>query len=520
MHDSNHPNDDDLLFFVDEHDDAPGQGDSETWKVLIVDDDAEVHKVTRVVLAGMRFDDKPLEFFSAYSAAEAKRWLCDHPDMAVVLLDVVMESDDAGLHLVQHIREGLNNSHVRIVLRTGQPGYAPEERVIVDYDINCYVSKTELTAQKLFSTVYVALRAYRDIRTIDLNRRGLEQIIQSSANIFRMQSMRMFASGVLTQLTSLLRLNRNAIYCQMSGFAATKNERDFYILAATGDYSPMVNRPIRSAVSPSIREDLERAMRAGQSLALGNRYVGYFHSQNGSENLVYLEGFNGWSDWDRNWVELFCSNVGIAFDNISLNEEIESTQREIIFTLGGVVEARSKETGCHVKRVSEYSRLLGKLYGLTREETELLRMASPMHDVGKIAIEDAILNKPGPLTANEYEQMKKHTIAGHEMLQHSNRRILRTAAQIALEHHEKYNGGGYPYGLRGEKIHIYSRITAVADVFDALNNDRVYRAAWPIEDILGLFQQERGHHFDPYLVDLVVKHLDEFLKIQQAFPDH
>ena len=203
----------------------------------------------------------------------------------------------------------------------------------------------------------------------------------------------------------------------------------------------------------------------------------------------------------------------------NLNEEIQSTQREVVFTMGAIGEMRSKETGNHVKRVALYSELIAKYYGLDDEEVQLLKEASPMHDIGKVAIADAILHKPAKLTTDEFEIMKQHTSLGYEMLKYSNRDILKTAATVAFEHHEKYDGTGYPQGLKGEEIHLYGRITAVADVFDALGSKRVYKEAWGDEEIFHLFKQERGKHFDPKIVDIFFDHVNEFLQIRDSLKD-
>ncbi len=198
-----------------------------------------------------------------------------------------------------------------------------------------------------------------------------------------------------------------------------------------------------------------------------------------------------------------------------LNSEIESTQREVVFTMGAIAEERSKETSNHVKRVAEYSLILARLYGLSLEESILLKDASPMHDIGKIGIEDAILNKPGRFNDEEFKIMQSHAELGYRMLKHSKRSILKTAAIVAYEHHEKWDGTGYPRGLKGENIHIYGRITAIADVFDALGSERVYKKAWPLEKILKLFEEEKGKHFDPELVDIFIDNLPHFLAARE-----
>lgn len=201
-------------------------------------------------------------------------------------------------------------------------------------------------------------------------------------------------------------------------------------------------------------------------------------------------------------------------DVIKLNAEMLETQKEVVYTLGAIAETRSKETGLHVRRVAEYSYLLAKLYGLSEHDAEILKQASPMHDIGKVGIPDAILNKPGKLTYEEFEVIKTHAELGYEMLKHSSREILKASAVVAYEHHEKWDGSGYPRGLKGEKIHVFGRITAVADVFDALGHERVYKEAWDIQSILSLFKRERGKHFDPVLIDLFLANLDAFLEIK------
>ena len=149
----------------------------------------------------------------------------------------------------------------------------------------------------------------------------------------------------------------------------------------------------------------------------------------------------------------------------------------------------------------------------------MLLVASPMHDIGKVGIEDSILKKPGKLTTEEFEEMKNHSVIGYSILKSSKRAMLRAAAVVAHEHHEKYNGSGYPNGKKGKDIHIFARITAIADVFDALGSDRCYKKAWSLEKIVNLFQEERGEHFDPELTDLFLENLEEFLEIRDSHKD-
>jgi response regulator RpfG family c-di-GMP phosphodiesterase len=511
---------DDELIFAEEGPASTATAPEHNWKVMIVDDEKEIHNVTKLVLDGFQFAGKGIEFVSAFSAGEAKTQLREHPDTAMILLDVVMEESEAGLKFARWVREEMRNRNVRIVLRTGQPGQAPEERVILEYDINDYKSKTELTAAKLFTTVVASLRAYRDIKTLETNKKGLETILKASASIFEARAIEQFSAGVLTQLISLLHLEEDALYAKASGFAAARNGELFRILSGTGSYSDCVDQPVEKVAPDDVMEVLQQARAEKRELFLDdNRYVGYFCSENGSENFLYLQGWQQLSEWDRYLLEIFCANVSIAYDNINLNNEILSTQREIIFKLGEVVETRNRETGNHVKRVAEYSAILGQGLGMNHEQVAVLRFASPMHDLGKMSIPDSVLNKNGPLTPEEFTLMQSHTTIGYEMLRHSTRELLQAAAIVALHHHEKFDGSGYPNRLSGEDIHIYGRITAVADVFDALGVKRSYKEAWPLEKILDYFRAERGKHFDPVIVDTFFAKLDELLLVRDSFPD-
>lgn len=218
-------------------------------------------------------------------------------------------------------------------------------------------------------------------------------------------------------------------------------------------------------------------------------------------------------------IEEFIAIRSDITETIRLHEELEQTQQEMISRIGEIGETRSRETGYHVRRVAEYSRLLARKYGLDDDDVTVLASASPMHDIGKVGIPDLILNKPGPLTSEEWETMRTHCKIGYDLFRDSAKPLLKAASVIAHEHHEKYDGSGYPRGLKGEDIHIFGRITALADVFDALGSDRCYKQAWELEPILALLKEERGKHFDPVLVDIFFDHLNEFLAIRDTYTE-
>lgn len=517
---------DTLLFAADKP--TVEQNSNPPWKVLVVDDEDSVHKVTRLVLKNLSFDNRPVQLIEARSAAEALTILKQEgTEIALALVDVVMESDHAGLELIRTIRSELQNHITRIVLRTGQPGQAPEEKIIQEYDINDYKDKTELTGTKLKTLVYSSLRSYRDILTIDHQRTSLETVIHAIGKINEVKSLGMLASAILDQLISLLQFEPDSIYC--STRRIYRNEAHFNVLAATGALEPLLSDKNQSQKSmiqyhedelpKELQEVFNKALLEKHSIHTKQGYVAYHSGMSGSESLLYVKHHSEIDEHAKHLLEIFSADVLSTYHTLLLKEEIQETQEELIYILGEAVEKRSKETGAHVKRVAEISALLASLFGANELFVENIRLASPLHDLGKIAIPDAVLNKPGKLNPDEWELMQTHAEIGEAMLASSDRPIFQLAARIAGGHHEKWDGSGYPKGLKGEEIPLSGRITAVADVFDALNSERCYKESWPLEKTLELLQKESGKHFDPELIKLFIDNIETVLDICNRYPD-
>ncbi len=215
-------------------------------------------------------------------------------------------------------------------------------------------------------------------------------------------------------------------------------------------------------------------------------------------------------------VILVCQDIT---ESLRLTRALLETQRELLFVMGEVVENRSHDTGQHVKRVAEISRMLALQHGLDQEHAEMIKVSAPMHDIGKVGIPDVILHKPGKLDADEFEVMKTHSALGFGILKDLDRPLVQLAARIAHEHHERYDGTGYPRGLQAEEISIEGRIVAIADVFDALCHARVYKAAWDDVEVRHYFEAQRGRQFDPGLVDLLFANWDDLIAIRQRYQD-
>lgn len=294
------------------------------WRILIADDEEDVHSITRLILAKISFKQRPVQLLSAYSAAEAELLLQTEADIAVILLDVVMETENAGLRLVETIRNQLNNKAVRIILRTGQPGQAPEEAVIVDYDINDYIAKSELTAQKLFTSVIAALRAYDSIMLLEKTRSGLEKILYSSDSLFQIHSICEFASGVLTQVSSFLGCNPAGIICleenaELNAWTistTTQSPVCMKVLAASGEYSDCLNCLFdRDCCHQDMLNHIFRALQERKNQFVDHYTVLYLES--GAHKAVIALVTHGVSvdENDRRLLSVFASKISIALAN-------------------------------------------------------------------------------------------------------------------------------------------------------------------------------------------------------------
>jgi diguanylate cyclase (GGDEF)-like protein len=313
--------DDDLMQFLDggEPDDGATDAAARPWRILIVDDDDDVHKATELAMQGLRVEGEPLSFLHAASAAEARGLLASETDLAVVLLDVVMESDDAGLQLVRHIRDELQQRAVRIVLRTGQPGYAPEIETVQAYDINDYKTKSELTRTRLYTVLTAAIRSYRQICALEAGRRGLAMIVEASAGLSRLHGVSRFADGVITQLCALLGILPEGLVCAQLGSSGA--EADLRIVAAVGQYGGLIDRPLAALQIAPVRERLQRCLEQRASLHEDGSCL-FFGLPDGRAMAVLVDVGRPLGELERHLLQAFCSNISVGFENVLLYSEL------------------------------------------------------------------------------------------------------------------------------------------------------------------------------------------------------
>ncbi|MBR0925547.1 DUF3369 domain-containing protein [Bradyrhizobium diazoefficiens] len=317
---------DDVLHLIDDTGTASEDSNARKWKIAVIDDDPAVHDGTRFALSDYSLNGQSLEILSAYSAAEGRKLMAEHGDIAAVLLDVIMETDVAGLELVEFIRNEIKNETVRIILRTGQPGQAPERRVIVQYDINDYKAKTELTADKLFTSLTAALRSYQQLERMVQTRRGLEIIIDAASTLYDFKSMQRLAEGVLTQLASLLNVDCAGILVLRDNGGI---DPELSVLAGSGCYSRFIGTTTSKALDPDLREMVEAAFQRRKNEFADHRSVIYLRTGSGREVVVLLQAERELSETDRSLVEIFSSRLSIAFDNVILYQQLQDANTQL-----------------------------------------------------------------------------------------------------------------------------------------------------------------------------------------------
>jgi CheY-like chemotaxis protein len=266
---------DDVLHLIDDTGIVEDDHSARKWKIAVIDDDHAVHEGTRFALSDYSLNGQGLEILSAFSAAEGRTLMRDNPDIAAVLLDVIMETDVAGLELVEYIRNEIKNETVRIILRTGQPGQAPERRVIVQYDINDYKAKTELTADKLFTSLTSALRSFQQLERMVQTRRGLEIILDAASTLYDFKSMQRLAEGVLTQIASLLNVDCAGILVLRDDGSRAE---DLSVLAGSGCYSRFIGAASSKSLDPELRDMVEAAFKRRMNEFADQRTVLYLRT--------------------------------------------------------------------------------------------------------------------------------------------------------------------------------------------------------------------------------------------------
>ncbi len=499
---------------------AREQGSAPPWHVLVVDDEPEVHTVTRIALRDLDFLGRGVAFIGAHSAEQARDRLAQCPDLAIAIVDVVMEADDSGLDLVNYIRNELGNRSVRIILRTGMTSVAPERQVVNDFEIDGYLNKSEVTTNRLYSVALTSLRAYHNLVTVrqtleqaDRQRRGLESVLDATLQLFALRHPQALAEVWVERAARLVSPAGDA--GTSGAVLAVGADGSVRLLAATGRCAPGED----GTLDASIREVVDQCLATRRSGSHGRTQVACVPLVGGRATLLVLDGPECAGELDLPLWQLLSRSVSEALESAAVWNEQRETQLELLATIGDAVETRDTPVSNHTRRVAHLARLVARASGVDETRCELLFLAAHLHDIGKFAVPESVLLKRGPMSDEDWRIMRGHPAVGEELLSRSALPLFEAAAAIAGQHHERYDGSGYPLGLRGEEIDLNARLVAIADVFDALAHRRCYKEAWDIEHVVAHMRAERGRHFDPALLDCLLARLDEVDAMMQRFPD-
>lgn len=484
------------------------------WKVLLVDDSPEIHELLSATLAGQEFAGLPYHIGHAYSADEARKILSSSKDMAVAILDAHMETTDSGYQLASWIRHVEKNRHIRLVLYSGMLDGNLRQRWFEEGTFNSCLPKQEAGIELVRLSVTAALVSYQELVNFDRDRRNQQELFDATARLIGVREAEEIVPEVSRFLEELMaRCTGDA--CRLRGGLLVRQAGEVYSIVKT--IGTLESIPDAAPGELEIPADLQplvgRSVATGSAASYGPFLCWSTRLPSGVYNHVILESCSVFTERQVQSLGYYFSSLAVLLKNISVDESIAATQRDMIFTLGEILESRSKEAGSHVHRVAAVSRLLAEKLGLDEDLARGLWIASPMHDIGKVAIPDSILNKPGRLTDEEMAVMRQHTVIGYQLLSRSAVPLLPLAASIARSHHEYWDGSGYPDGLRRREIPVVARITCVADVFDALCHARSYKRAWSYDEAFAYIGENSGTKFDPEIVAGLLSSRDEVTSI-------
>lgn len=503
------------------------------WDVLVVDDEPSVQEVTELALSRLTCEGLPICLHFASSVEEAINLLHRIPNISVVLLDVIMEGDLSGLDLVNYVRKTLNNHHIRFIIRTGQAGISSEIQVIQNYDIQGYWNKVDLTVKQLRNVVIAAIRNYTSLLRIE-RRREISDFILKQSRLLQDESLdeRMFVELMSNSLISLFQHTSFATPQEAAlgqGFfslALIKSyalEARTMIVAAHGVCDQSWLGPLESFPRKESREEILEMMALNEPIAMTEndahlRLLIRFSAKGLLETALFVEGAA--NSIDPSHLMTMATHAQTIFKNMSSYWLTRRSYTESALRLAGIVEARmSGPSDSYLIRIYAQVRLMALMAGCTEREAELFAHGASLHDIGKIKLPDAILMKPTALTSAEWEVIKTHPLIGYELLSDPSHQDLQSGATIALEHHERWDGQGYPNGKRGLDISLGARITAIVSVHDRLLNDRPYRSAWERDKVIAYIKDSAGSLFDPDLIAKFTGIYDDIVEISRRYPN-
>ena len=492
------------------------------WDVLVVDDEPNVQEVTALALSRLAFEGVPLRLHFASSAEAAIELLHKIPGVSVVLLDVVMEHEASGLELISYVRDRMKNPYVRFILRTGQAGAAPESQIIQNYDIQEYWNKVDLTVKRLRNTVISALRSYVSLVRMERRREISDFILQQSRklqdeSVDETQFVELIAKGIIGVFTnSRYTMPHDADHTDAFSSLILRGANGggplWLIASALGRFEAWAGAPIEALPDEETRAILLDMLAQDEPIMMAQddvhlRLLLTFTAPGTRQSALYLQAPA--NSIDPSYLMTLATHSQAIFKSKSAHWLTRRSYAKSALRMAGIVETRLGGNEDYLRRMSRQVQLLAQRAGCDAREAHQLSQAAALHDLGNIKLPDAVLIKPGPLTAGEWALVRTHPQLGHDLLAASSLEDLQFGALIALEHHEKWDGSGYPHGKRGLDISLGARITSIIDVHDRMTSDRPYRKALSTAEALEFLRAKAGADFDPDLVAMFFEIYDE-----------
>lgn len=491
--------------------DVPLAAAAPSWKVLVVDADPMTARRVDDALAGFRHDGRSVTVLRGCSTADAQVILRDHPDIAAVFIDPVLETADAGLRLVTMIRRGLGNPSARVILCPAYADAGIERLSVENYEINVLRTKTELSSEQIRLTVLETLRIIDKILDLEANREGIARLSAASSGLFDFRTPRFFYANFLIQLNSIAQLPGDAVFCLLDH---GEPEAVLRVQGGTGRFRALSGHVLDRATHPTVAAALADAEAASRVMQGDAGLTLPFPCGNGITGFAFLGGYRHLTPLDWQLLDLFRTKAASALGSFLLLQEAQASQRAVVQALAQIAEFKDVAAPGHLKRiqrvVTETARTLhaGGEYRkeLTDEAIERIGLASMLHDIGMISVPDEMLHTFGELTDEQLQVYHRHTEIGRRILLDTTtatsgrNALLIAAAEIAGSHHERFDGSGYPHGLKGTEIPLSGRIVAIADMFDALISNRYQETAWPVPAALRWVEEQAGTDFDPVVV--------------------
>lgn len=488
---------------------APSKGTEKVdstapWLVIVADDDDGIHRITDIALADVEFEGQPLQLIHTYSAQETFEALKSHPETALVILDVIMETENAGFNLIPRIREELGNSMVRIVLRTGQSG-VPAMQAIREYDINDYKDKLDMSQDTILTMIYSCLRSFKHIRMIDQNKRKTQALFASIPSLLRLSSFSTFVSAAFEQFVSVAEMGGGFVLAQSTG----PGSHDLRVVIGTGAFQGKDGLLLADVIPTEVVDYTLGDVINGY---IGpRRYIGVYGSvERGTRRVIFADDLP-MDESTRSLFDIMADSISTACENLALREEMEETQREMVSVLGEAIQTGSIMPGSHVRHIAETSYLLALGLGLSEREAQMIRLAAPLHDIGRSGIPNSVMNSAAVSRTEQEEMMREHPMVGYRMLSRGGSEVMQLAAQIALQHHENWDGSGYPFGSAGPEIGLPARIVAVADRLDMAMENLFTREPWSLDKIVDSVAERAGTELDPMIVSVLKQNIGAIL---------